>query len=114
MRLRSDIYVSALIRRVFSAGDFAAIECRGAEEAGAIFIRQRLRNGLVNLYCPAPQSYSSDEYERLERRFEMRLNQVDSMQADELIERERRFDSDIWVVELETDKIDGLFDVVTA
>ena len=35
MRLRADIYVSALVRRVFSAGDFAAVEKKGAEEAKA-------------------------------------------------------------------------------
>ena len=32
MRLKSDIFVSALIRRVFAAGDFAAVERKGAEE----------------------------------------------------------------------------------
>ncbi len=49
MRLRSDIYVSALLRRVFAKGDFAAVERKGAEEAGAIFIRQHFRDGLETL-----------------------------------------------------------------
>ncbi len=52
MRLRSDIFVSALTRRLFARGDFAAVEHRGAEEAGAIFIRQRFRDGLETLYAP--------------------------------------------------------------
>ncbi|KQO79667.1 DUF1491 family protein [Rhizobium sp. Leaf262] len=113
MRLKSEIFVSALMRRVFSAGDFAAIEQKGADAAGAIFIRQRLRNGLQTLYGPAPQSFSDDEEERAERRFETRLSGVDAADIDALLEKERRFDSDLWVVELETDRIDGLFTVVS-
>ncbi len=113
MRLKSEIFVSALIRRVFSAGEFAAIERKGADAAGAIFIRQRLRNGLENLYGPAPQSFSDDEEVRAERRFELRLRQAGAGEADALLEKERRFDSDLWVVELETDTVDGLFTVVS-
>jgi hypothetical protein len=113
MRLKSEIFVSALVRRVFSAGDFAAIERKGADAAGAIFIRQRLRNGLESLYGPAPQSFSEDEEARAERRFELLLQQAGPGEADALLEKERRFDSDLWVVELETDTVDGLFTVVS-
>ncbi|WP_416408361.1 DUF1491 family protein [Agrobacterium rosae] len=114
MRLKSEIFVSALVRRVFSAGDFAAIERKGADAAGAIFIRQRLRNGLENLYGPAPQSFSDDEEERAERRFELRLTNAEALAVEALLEKERRFDSDLWVVELETETVEGLFTVVLA
>ena len=113
MRLKSEIFVSALVRRVFSAGDFAAIERKGADAAGAIFIRQRLRGGLANLYGPAPQSFSDDEEVRAERRFELRLSGVDAPEAEALLEKERRFDSDLWVVEIETETVEGLFTVVS-
>ena len=112
MRLKSEIVVSALLRRVFSAGDFAAIERKGADAAGAIFIRQRLRSGLENLYGPAPQSFSDDEEERAERRFERRLVNAQSPDVEALLEKELRFDSDLWVVELETETVEGLFTVV--
>ncbi len=112
MRLKSEIFVSALIRRVFSAGDFAAIERKGADAAGAIFIRQRLRGGLEHLYGPAPQSFSDDEEERAERRFERRLTSAEAQDVEALLEKERRFDSDVWVVELETESVEGLFTVV--
>ncbi|NTF06802.1 DUF1491 family protein [Agrobacterium rubi] len=112
MRLKSEIFVSALIRRVFSAGDFAAVERKGADAAGAIFIRQRLRSGLENLYAPAPQSFSDHEEERAERRFEQRLSGADSQEVEALLEKERRFDSDLWVVELETESVGGLFTLV--
>ncbi|WP_284776810.1 DUF1491 family protein [Agrobacterium sp. lyk4-40-TYG-31] len=112
MRLKSEIVVSALLRRVFAAGDFATIERKGADAAGAIFIRQRLRSGLENLYGPAPQSFSEDEEERAERRFERRLVNVQSPDVEALLEKELRFDSDLWVVELETETVEGLFTVV--
>lgn len=112
MRLTSDFFVSALVRRVFSSGGFAAIEKRGADAAGAIFIRQRLRDGRENLYGPAPQSFADDEETRTERRFELRLALSDAQDTAALIEKERRFDSDLWLVELETETVEGLFTVV--
>ena len=75
MRLRTDIFVSALMRRVFSRGDFAAVEAKGAEEAGAVFVRQVFRDGLESLYAPAPQSVFDDE-DSGRRLFEARLERV--------------------------------------
>jgi hypothetical protein len=112
MRLKSEIFVSALTRRVFAAGDFAAIERKGADEAGAIFIRQRLRDGRENLYGPAPQSFAEHEEVRAERRFERRLTEAQAQEVEALLEKERRFDADLWVVELETDNVGDLFTIV--
>lgn len=109
MRIRSDIIVSAMIRRVFSAGGFAAVEQKGADQAGAIFIRQRHRDGLEDLYGPAPQMMLEEDGER---RFERRLQRVEREAVDEMMARERRFDSDLWLVELEIDAIGDLFVVV--
>lgn len=112
MRVTSDLFVSALIRRVFSSGGFAAIERKGAAEAGAIFIRVRHRDGLETLYAPAPQAVF-DEGKPNDRRFEIRLEKAEGAAIDELIARESRFDSDLWVVELEQDEIGDLFAVAT-
>ena len=111
MRIRSDIFVSALTRRVFSAGGFAAIEHKGAEEAGAVFIRQRFRDGTETLFAPAPQQVFEED-EVIERRFEKRLDRVEPQAVDELITRELNFDRDLWVLELEVEAIDGLFAIV--
>ena len=113
MRIRSDIFVSALTRRVFSAGGFAAVEHKGAEEAGAVFIRQRFRDGTETLYAPAPQQVF-DEDEVTERRFEKRLDRVEADLVEQLIARERKFDRDLWLLELEVEAIDDLFPVVDA
>ena len=45
MRLTSDFWVSALMRRVFAEGGFAAVARRGASEAGAVFVVTRNRVG---------------------------------------------------------------------
>jgi len=111
MRLRSDIYVSALIRRVFGLGGFAAVEHKGAEAAGAIFIRQRFRDGLESLYAPAPQNFFSGEDDG-SRKFEARLERVEPGVMRETLDRELRFDPDLWLVELEIDEFGDLFPVV--
>lgn len=108
MRLRSDMFVSALIRTVFSRGGYAAVERKGMDQAGAIFIRQRFRDGLETLFGPAPQSLVDDEG-ALDRRFERRLERVEPEDVAALMAREIKWDPDLWLVELETDAIDGLF-----
>jgi hypothetical protein len=107
MRVTSEFFVSALIRRVFASGGFAAVERKGAAEAGAIFIRQRFRDGLETLYAPAPQSVFDGERPD-DRRFEIRLDRGEAEAARDLLGREAKFDPDLWVVELETEDVGGL------
>lgn len=109
MRLKSEIFVSALLRRVYATGDYAAVLHRGADEAGAIFIRQRERSGLETLYAPAPQTSYDDDNAPQDRLFEIRLEKVDTAEVDAQIIRELRFDPDCWVVEIETENRGDLF-----
>ncbi|AYG65580.1 MULTISPECIES: DUF1491 family protein [unclassified Rhizobium] len=104
MRLRSDIFVSALVRRLFARGDFAAVERKGEEQAGAIFIRQRFRDGSETLYAPAPQSLFDGEGSGM-RLFEIRSERKEPQDIRETLDRELKFDPDLWIVELETDDI---------
>jgi hypothetical protein len=103
MRLKSEFFASALVRRIFSDGGFAAVEKKGETSAGAIFLRQRFRDGTVSIYGPAPQSLFA-EGEAEDRRFEPRLLAVEQEEAEALLAREIRFDPDLWIVELETDR----------
>lgn len=102
MRLKAGIFVSALTRRLFAEGGMAAIERRGSEEAGAIFIRIRHRDGSESLAAPAPQTAFDDDHPE-GRLFELRKSRVPESEVSELISREARFDPDIWVVEIETE-----------
>lgn len=110
MRITSDLFISALTRRIFSAGGYAAIERKGAAEAGAIFIRQRRRDGRETLFGPAPQSYFDSESSG-ERRFERRVSDGEPEACAEVIAREMRFDPDLWLVEIEVEEIGDLFSV---
>lgn len=111
MRLKSHIFVSSLLRRAFSLGGYAAVLRKGAEEAGAIFIRQRTRLGTETLFAPAPQNFFDEEAD-IGRKFEVRLRDSDAGPIDAALAGEIRFDPDCWIVEIELDDLGDLFEVV--
>ncbi len=100
MRVTADLWVSALLRRVFSAGGFAAVVKRGAAEAGAVFVLSRGRLGETTLFGPAPQT-SYDSARPDERYFTVIGAGEDTDIIEARLEREKRFDPDVWVVEIE-------------
>lgn len=100
MRLTSDFWVSALIRTVEGKGGFAYLARRGAREAGAIFIRCNSRLGTADLYMPAPQSIYDDNADG-QRQFARILHDAEAEQVDDKMQREMRYDPDLWLVELE-------------
>lgn len=102
MRVTTDLWVSAILRRVFAAGGFGAVIQRGASEAGAVFVIVRSRFGQATLYAPAGQAdYSEARPE--ERRFSAVLADAEDDAIDARLEKERRFDPDLWIVEIEAD-----------
>jgi hypothetical protein len=103
MRLTSDFFVSALTRRVFNDGGFAAVVRKGAREAGAIFVTTRGRLGEVALFGPAAQS-TYDGERPSDRRFSRLLAEADDAAVEARLAKEMRFDPDIWVVEIEPGK----------
>lgn len=112
MRVTTDLWVSALLRRVFSAGGFAAVLKRGAAEAGAVFVVHRRRFGDATLYGPAPQAlYAEGPVE--ERRFVAVLNEADETAIAARLEKEARFDADLWVVEIEAEDASPWIGIVT-
>lgn len=101
MRLKSAIWVSALIRRANGAGAFAAVRRRGAEEAGAVFVKATRLDGTATLYGPAMPSLDSD-YEPGERLFAAIVPEGSTeLDCEERMRREIRFDPDLWFVEIE-------------
>lgn len=103
MRLKSSIWVSAYLRRCDVEGAFAAVRRRGAEEAGAIFIKLNRLDGTGTLFGPAPQSMF-EEARPADRLFTALVGGA-TPAADADIEarltREIRFDPDVWIVEVE-------------
>lgn len=108
MRVTSDLFVSQLLRRVFADGGFAAVERKGAEAAGAVYIITRARDGTIRLYGPAVQTMSAGDGGR---RF-MAETVTDDMALTARFEREARFDPDFWVVEIETAEPERYLEIV--
>ena len=103
MRLRSDIWVAAYLRRRNADGSSAALRRRGAAEAGAIIVKIDRLDGRAALYGPAPQSLAADLPPGVERLFS-RMHEpewIDSADAEARLQREARFDPDLWIVEVE-------------
>ena len=75
MRLKTGIWVAAYLRRCQIEGAAAVLRRRGAEEAGAIFIKVSRLDGHADLYGPAPQS-AFDEARPSERAFSPALKNL--------------------------------------
>jgi len=102
MRLKSAIWVAAYVRRCHIEGAFAAVRRRGAEEAGAIFIKLNRLDGTAELFGPAPQS-AFGEAHPTDRAFSRSLREqpAPESQVEQRLVREIRFDPDAWIVEVE-------------
>ncbi|MGN6572786.1 MAG: DUF1491 family protein [Pseudolabrys sp.] len=103
MRLKSAIWVSAYVRRCDIEGAFAAVRRRGAEEAGAIFIKLNRLDGTGTLYGPAPQAMF-DEARPADRLFTaLAGGQTPAPETDleTRLVKELKFDPDVWIVEVE-------------
>ena len=96
-RLRSDFWVSAYLRQRAVAGVVAVLRRRGAPEAGAIFIKVDRLDGSALLFGPAPPDL---ETESPGRTVALML-EADPLAIEDRVARELRFDSDLWLVEVE-------------
>jgi hypothetical protein len=94
-RLKTTIQVAAIIRRAQAAGAHAYLLRRGSEEAGALFLKisrldgtftvlNQARRGEGELIWARPLGGSTDE-----------------TQAKIYLEKQLRFDPDIWILEIE-------------
>ncbi len=103
MRLKSGIWVAAYLRRCGVEGVFAAVRRRGAEEAGAIFIKINRLDGTGLLYGPAPQS-EFGEARPAERIFTAAIGYGEpatDVEIEARLAKEIRFDPDLWILEVE-------------
>lgn len=99
MRLKSEIWVAALLRRCQTEGLYGAVIRKGAAEAGAVYVVINHLDGTCDLLSPAPgPAYD----ERGERRFAREFpTSVTVTEVETVLQRRRKIDSDIWEVEIE-------------
>jgi hypothetical protein len=102
MRLKSAIWVAAYVRRCNGEGAFAAVRRRGAEDAGAIFIKLNRLDGTAELFAPAPQT-AFDDARPADRAFSRSFGKdpVPEQKVEDKLAKETRFDPDLWIVEVE-------------
>lgn len=97
-RLKSQVIVQSAIRRASMRGTVATVARRGDPDAGAIYVKVNLgREAGCTVLAP------SRDYDR-ERTFWRRATgdaPVPEPDADAYLERERRTDPDLWVLEIE-------------
>lgn len=101
MRLTSELFVSATIRRCFVEGAPAVVQRRGAAEAGAIFVIIDRLDGTADLYGPAPQSAFAEMERPTDRLFQRIMERATNSEITARLAREDRFDPDYWVVAIE-------------
>lgn len=115
MRLKSGIWVAGYIRRVQIEGAQAMLRRRGADEAGAVFIKVSRLDGTAEVFGPAPQT-AFDEARPSDRAFVSTLKAQPATEADAeaYLARQIKYDPDIWIVEVEDRAGRSFLDVVVA
>lgn len=99
MRLKTHIWVAALLRQAMVQGQFGAVVKKGAEEAGAVFVAINHLDGTYDLLVPPPGPSIDDAGERrFERAFPGPVPWADvALRFDAA----RARDPDLWLVEVE-------------
>ena len=95
MSISTDVWAGALIRRAEIGGAFASVVRKGDPRAGAV---------LVKIYNPRSREavlYASAFRGEGERVWMQPLSTTTELELDAYIEKARRFDPDLWVVEIE-------------
>jgi hypothetical protein len=100
MRLKSELWVKAYLRRCRIGGADALLVRRGDADAGAIYIKVSRLDGTAALFGPAPAGLDVAREDRLWEPCLKGAN-VAEAEADSYLERQAGFDSDIWIVAVE-------------
>jgi len=95
-RLKTTIWVAALIRRAQLNGASAFVARKGEPESGAVIVKIALLNGTARVWS---SSYGREGQRRWVRATGPDL--VPDADAEAYVARARSRDSDLWVIEIE-------------
>jgi hypothetical protein len=99
MRIKAGIWVSAYLRRVNAMAVPALVVRRGDSDAGAIYIKINMLDGHALLLRPAAAGKEGAEDERF---WALAFSAArDEAEVDRYLARQREFDADLWVIEVE-------------
>lgn len=93
-RLTSSVWVSAYLTRLQQQGIYAHVARRGDGTAGAVAVKVALMDGTASFFTRVfgPEG---------DRVWEMQLEAAPEAQVDEALARQRRYDPDLWIIEVE-------------
>ena len=94
VRLASGIWVSAYLMRLQSQGVFAHIVHRGETTAGAVAVKLATMDGLASVFVRTLDGEGNRVWSAL-------VEHGPEAEADAAIARQRRYDRDLWVIEVE-------------
>jgi hypothetical protein len=105
-RLKSGIWVKALLRRCDLAAVGVAVVARGDADAGAILLKLHGRDGGCTVLTQTRRPDGTLVWLRATG-----PEPVGEVDADAYVARQRSRDPDLWVVEIDTQTADALLDV---
>jgi hypothetical protein len=100
-RLASSVLVGALARRAEAEGGFAAVVAKGDATAGSILLILTERGAKTEAYERTLEPDGSYAW-----RVTLAQASASAQEVPELIARRRRFDPDLWVLELDIASIE--------
>lgn len=95
-RIKTSIWAAALIRRAEVNGASAYVARKGDPDSGAVLVKVSLLNGTARVWSAA---YGDEGQRRWVRATGVEV--VPDSVAEDYIERARKRDADLWVVEVE-------------
>lgn len=93
-RLASGVWVSAYLMRLQGQGIYAHVVHRGEATAGAVAVKLATMDGRASLYIRTLDGAGDRVWTAL-------VDAAPEAEADTAIARQRRFDRDLWVIEVE-------------
>ena len=100
-RLATEIWVAAYLRRLSLDAIPAYVTARGDPTAGAVLVKLALLNGTARAYQRVTQG---------DARLWQILTEGPEQDVDATIRRQRNFDPDLWVIEVEDARARHLLD----
>ena len=102
-RLTSDFWVAAYLARLEAKGIYAHIAFKGDPTAGAVAVKIATMDGKASVFT---RSYDED----FNRVWTAHLENAPETEADASLAKQRGFDRDLWVIEIEDPKGRHLLD----
>jgi hypothetical protein len=96
-RLSTDFWVSAYLSRLSLAGIFAHVAHKGDAQAGSVAIKLATMDRNASLFL---RRYDAD----FELVWSRELDNQPEFEVDEAIAKQRSYDRDLWVIEVEDPK----------